>query len=166
LADDGPVEIAETATYTEEFPGTRFRERGATAVDTYDATAYEREAYGTVVAGAVEALDESPTAVAPTAPDGKRPYRVARRLDGDVDIYQAANELGDTGAASAFFGLLSAWDDNRDEVTVVTYGDGASAVAARVVGTLTASWNRTTVDLSYAEYARKRGHIVATGGDD
>lgn len=166
LADDGPVKIEATATHTEEFPGTRFRERGATAVDTYDATAYEREAYETVVAGAVEALNNSPTTVAPTAPNGKRPYRVARQLEGEIDIYQTANELGDTGAASAFFGLLSAWADDRDEVTLVTYGDGASAVAVRVVGTLNASWNRETVDISYAEYARKRSHIVATGGDD
>ncbi|WP_247382253.1 hypothetical protein [Halorientalis brevis] len=166
LAEDGPVEIVETATYTEEFPGTRFRERGEAAVNTYDATAYEREAYGTVVAGAVEALDEAPTAVAPTAPDGKRPYRIARRLDGDVDVYQTASDLGDTGAASPFFGLLAAWADDRDEVTLVAYGDGASAVAGRVTGTLDATWDRETADVSYAEYARKRGHVVATGGDD
>ena len=166
VADDGLVEIEATATYTEEFPGTRFREHGAVAIDTYDATAYEREAYETVVTGAVEALSESPTAIAPTAPNGKLPYRVARQHDDDIDVYQNASDLGDTGAASAFFGLLSAWADDRDEVTVVAYGDGSSAVAVHVAGTLDVTWDRETVDISYAEYARKRGHIVATRGDD
>lgn len=165
MADDGPVEILETATYTEEFPGTRFRERGEPTVDAYDATAYEREAYGTTVTGAVQALDEPSAALAPSAPDGKRPFRVSRRLDADVDVYQTASDLGDTGAASAFFGLLAAWADDRDDVTVVGYGDGASAVAVRVRGTLDASWDRDTVAVSYAEYARKRGHVVSTGGD-
>ncbi len=166
LAEDGPVEIRETATYTEEFPGTRFRERGADAVDSYDATAYERDAYGTVVAGAVDALDEAPPAIAPTAPNGKRPYRAARRLDGDADVYETAGDLGDTGAAGPLFGLAAAWADGEDDVALVAFGDGASAVAVRVVGTLDASWDRETVDVSYAEYARKRGHVVETGGDD
>lgn len=165
LAADGTVEIQETATYTEEHPGTRFRERGASTVDAYDATAYERAAYATVVAGAVAELDETPTVLAPTAPDGKRPYRVAGHLDGEVDIFQTATALGDTGAASAFFGLLAAWAADSEEVTLVAYGDGASAVAASLSGTLDVSWDRETVDISYAEYARKRGHIVSSGGE-
>lgn len=165
LAEDGSVEIQETATYTEEFPGTRFRERGEATVDAYDATVYEREAYGTVVAGAVAELDATATALAPTAPNGKLPFRVSRRLDADIDVYQTTSELGDTGATSAFFGLLAAWGDDREDVTLVTYGDGASAIAARLSGSLDSSWGRETAEISYGEYARKRGHVVSTGGD-
>ncbi|MFB6178366.1 MAG: hypothetical protein ABEI77_01420 [Halorientalis sp.] len=165
VAESGPVQIADTATFTQEFPGTRFRERGASAVDGYDATAYERDAYSTVVAGAVAELDGSPTVLAPTAPNGKRPYRLAGHVDADVGISETANSLGDTGAASPFFGLLASWADGHDDVTIVAYGDGASATAVSVTGTLDASWDRETVSITYAEYARKRGHVVDTGGD-
>lgn len=166
VADGGAVEIRETATYTEEFPGTRFRQRGSETVEAYDATAYEREAYETIAAGAVDALAELPSAIAPTAPDGKRPYRATRRLDGDVDVYETASDLGDTGAAGSLFGLAAAWAEGTDDTALVAFGDGASAVAVHLAGRLDVSWERETVAVSYAEYARKRGHVVPSGGDD
>lgn len=166
LAADGTVEIQETATYTEEHPGTRFRERGASTVDAYDATAYERDAYTSVVAGVVDGLDAVGDVLAPTAPDGKLPYRATRGLDADPAVSQVATDLGDTGAASPLFGLCAAWQNDAEAVTVVGYGDGASADAVTVSGTVPVDWARETVEISYAEYARKRGLVVTGGGDD
>jgi len=166
LADDGPATIEETGHYTQEFAGTRFRERGADTVTAYDATAYERDAYTSVVAGAVDGLDAVGDVLAPTAPDGKLPYRATRGLDADPALSQVAHELGDTGAASPLFGLCAAWQDDADSVTVVGYGDGASADALTVSGTVPVDWDRETERLTYAEYARKRGLVVTEGGDD
>jgi hydroxymethylglutaryl-CoA synthase len=165
LADDGPASVEETAHYTREFAGTRFRERGSDAVETYDATAYERDAYTSVVAGAVDRLDSVGEVVAPTAPDGKLPYRATSGIDADAEVVQAADELGDTGAASPLFGLCAAWADGASSVTVVGYGDGASADALTVSGTLAADWDRETEQVTYAEYARKRGYVISEGGD-
>lgn len=164
LADRGPVTIDEIETYTQEFAGTRFRERGSETVDSYDATAYERDAYTSVVAGAVGQLNDIAGALAPTAPNGSLPYRATGGLTVDPDVYQSASELGDTGAASPLFGLLAAWQDGAEAVTVVGYGDGASADALTVSGSLDASWERETEQVTYAEYARKRGHVITNDG--
>lgn len=165
LADDGPASVEETAHYTREFAGTRFRERGADTVSAYDATAYERDAYTSVVAGAVDGLDSVGEFLAPTAPDGKLPYRVTSGIDADAEVVQAADELGDTGAASPLFGLCAAWRQGAESVTVVGYGDGASADALTVTGTLAADWERETERVSYGEYARKRGYVISEGGE-
>lgn len=163
VGDEG-ADIVETATYTQEYPGTRFRRRGSETTETYDATAYERDAYTTVIGGAVEKLAESPDAIAPTAPDGSIPNRAAGVADG-ATVYQYADELGDTGAASPLFGLVAAWEDGASPVTVVGFGDGAGADAVTIDGSLSVEIDRRATDISYAEYLRKRGHILDNGGD-
>lgn len=171
LDADGPVTIDDHAAYTQEYAGTRFRRRGASAIESYDATGYERDAYRTVIAGAVDALGiDSETgdsiALAPSAPDGGLPYRAGRAVDVDVDVYEPASSLGDLGAASALFGLLEAWDDGREETVVVGYGDGASADALQITGSLDVDRDRTTESIDYASYARRRGFLSdAEGGD-
>ncbi|MGB9986101.1 hypothetical protein [Salarchaeum japonicum] len=157
---EGDVRVADTASYTEEFPGTRYRPRASGDVETYGATEYERDAYRTSVAEAVAGLDGTPDALAPTAPDGGLPYRGARAVEGDVAVYERAHDLGDTGAASALFGLLAAWDDGETDVAAVGYGNGADAV--HLDGRLPVPDERETVAIDYPQYARKRGHI---GGD-
>ena len=161
--DDHPS-VTETATYAREYPGTRFRRRGAEAVETYGAAAYERDAYTTTIAGAYDALSEPATDVAPTAPDGSLPGRVARAVDG-VTVHHLADELGDTGAASPLFGLLAAWEAGADAVTVLGYGDGASVDAVVVEGARSVEWRRPATDLTYAAYLRKRGHVLPSGGE-
>ena len=164
--DDCAVSIEETASYTQEFSGTRFRERGEKEVEKYGATAYERDAYTTVVSEAFgAAVDDTDAnvALAPTAPDADMPYRAGRETD--AEVYETASSLGDTGAASALFGILKAWKSGEEEVIAVGYGDGASADAVRLVGSLSGEWGRDAEDISYAEYLRRRGHIVE-GGDD
>lgn len=158
---DAPV-VTDHATYTEEFAGTRFRRRGEQVVEGYGATTYEREAYTTVVSGAVDGLAFDPAAVAPSAPNGGLPGRAGRAI-GDVDVHHMATDLGDTGAASPLFGLVSAWDAGVESVAVVGYGDGASADAVAVEGRLPVETDRPAASLTFAEYARKRGHL---GGGD
>lgn len=159
LANEGAVTVTDHATYTEEFAGTRFRRRGGESVDTYGATAYERNAYTTVVGEAASRLESVPGVIAPSAPDGSLPGRAARALDGDPSVCHTADELGDTGAASALFGLVSAWDAGETSVAVVGYGDGASADALAVEGSLPVSTDWEAVDRSYQEYLRLRGHV-------
>lgn len=163
--DEGAVSVEDTASHTQEFSGTRFRERGEKKIRKYGATAYERDAYTTVVSGAYEAVraEEIDASLAPTAPNGDLPHRAARSLG--VEAYEAASTLGDTGAASAPFGVLKAWRDGEDEVAAVGYGDGASADAVLLRGSLSGDWERDAVTLSYTDYLRRRGHVVEEGGD-
>lgn len=154
------VTVTDHATVTEAAPGTRFRRRGADAVETYGATGYERETYASVVGDAVAGLDGAVDAVAPTAPDGRLPGRAGRTVD--AEVYHMADVLGDTGAASPLFGLLAAWDAGESPVALVGYGDGASADALALEGSLPVDTDWPAVERSYAEYLRRRGHL---GGD-
>jgi len=150
--------IIDHAAHTEEFAGTRFRKRGSDTVDGYGATTYEREAYTTTVASAVAALDADPVAIAPSAPNGSLPGRAGRSVS-DVEVHHMARQLGDTGAASPLFGLVSAWAAGDDSVAVVGYGDGASADAVAIEGALPVETDWPAESLTFAEYARKRGHL-------
>ena len=167
VSDEGVGEVGmkQKASHTQEFPGTRFRERGESSVDSYDATAYERDAYTTVVSEAFEGIDAHDAVLTPTAPDADLPYRAGRSVG--AEVYEAASSLGDTGAASALFGLLEAWRNDEEDVVVVGYGDGASADAVRLVGSLSGDWERgRTKTVTYTEYLRQRGHVVSDAGGD
>ena len=161
--DEGSVSVESTASYTQEFPGTRFRERGEKTVDKYGATAYERDAYTTVVSEAFEAIDASDAVLAPTAPDADLSYRAGRAVG--ADVYETASSLGDTGAVSALFGVLEAWQNGEEEVVAVGYGDGTSADVVHLVGSLSCDYEHDATNISYTEYLRRRGHVVDEGGD-
>jgi len=156
---DGDAELADVSTYSEDRPGVRYRTRGTENVETYGATEYERDAYRTALSEAVSNFEVD--ALAPTAPDASLPYRGARAVAGSPDVYERANDLGDTGTAGPLFGLLAAWDAGESDVAVVGYA-GGSADAVRVSGALSVPAERETVEIGYPAYARKRGHI---GGD-
>ena len=164
VTGDSGATVRETATYTQEYPGTRFRQRGSDAVETYDATAYERDAYTSTIDGALAELSDVPAALAPTAPDGSLPGRAGRLVDG-ATAYHLADELGDTGAASPLFGLLAAWDAGEETVAVLGYGAGSSVDALVVEGSLSVDWERPPTEITYGEYLRKRGHVLSEGGD-
>lgn len=159
VAAPGPVVVQRTASYTREFPGTRFRQRGSGSVEAYGATGYERTAFTETVTGVGDRIDREPSAVAVTAPDGGLPARGAGALPFDAEPYHLVETLGDLGAASALFGLLAAWSAGEDEVLVVGYGGGAGADGVLLDGLLDVDWTRPAVDVSYAEYLRKRGHL-------
>ena len=168
VGEEGDVNVKDTASYTQEFSGTRFRERGEKAVKKYGATAYERDAYTTVVSGAYEAISPNDTqnaVLAPTAPDADMPYRAGRAVG--TDVYETASSMGDTGAASALFGVLEGWQKDEDNVVAVGYGDGASADAVRLSGSFSGNWKHDTgtKKITYTEYLRRRGHVVDEGGD-
>jgi hydroxymethylglutaryl-CoA synthase len=165
VAADGVVDIVETAAHTREFPGTRYRESGNRETETYGATAYERDAFVRVTAGAVQRLDEVAPAIAPTATDGRLPHRITKELN-DVTVHHRASSLGDTGAASPLFGMVDAWEGDAEHIVIAGFGDGASADAVRLQGRLPVSVDRETISLTYADYLQRRGHIVPTEGGD
>jgi len=167
--------VVDRATYTEPYPGTRFRRHGETEVDGLGVTPYDRTAFRETLAGAVDRLDanEAPTdvdAAAIQAPDGDLPYRVNDTLGVDTEAIDAAEtvrDLGDTGAASAPLGLAQGLADGADRILVAAFGSGAGASAlliergggAEVPTDLALSGD---VSLSYSDYLRRRGEI--TGG--
>lgn len=163
LSPDGSATLAEAATHTAEYPGTRFRRRGAETVDRYDATAYERRAFTEPVAAAVRKLDDPAETVAMTAPDGGMPHRAARRFGFDASVVEVASRVGDAGAASALLGLVAAWNGGAERVTCVGYGDGATVDALVLDGALPASFDRETEALDYGGYRRRRDALAVRG---
>jgi hydroxymethylglutaryl-CoA synthase len=168
----GGAEVTARADYTEPYPGTRFRQGGDDEVQGLGVTQYDRDAYRTALSGAVEGLAVDATvgdvdAAALTSPDGKLPYRATSALDLDAEQVQAGttvHDLGDTGAASAPLGLASAVADGASRVLVVGYGSGASATALVVEGGDRMAVDADLggdVDLSYAEYLRRRGDVTS-----
>jgi hydroxymethylglutaryl-CoA synthase len=165
VAPDGPGRVVEHGSYTDAFPGTRFRERGEDETTGLGVTTYDRQAYRETVTGAVEAIGgaEGVDAAALQAPNGDLPYRVAGALNLDTETVQAgtvAADVGDAGAASAVLGLASALDEGNEDVLLATYGSGAAARAFRVQ-TEERVPTRITVegdrDLNFAAAERRRG---------
>lgn len=165
IADGGSATVTDMSTHTEEFSGTRFRNRGSQTVDEYGATSYERNAYATVVGSVLRSIPAG-EGIAPTAPDAKRPQIAARTAPFDATVYERADVLGDTGTVSPLFGLLTAWEDGCESVVVVGYGDGAAADAVRIEGSLDVDWPDRRKEVTYGEYLRLRGHITGENGGD
>ena len=175
VLDDSGARVVDRATYTEPYPGTRYRQRGETDVRGLGITPYDRTAFRETLAGAVERLDalDDSTAIdvaAIQAPDGNLPYRVSDTLGVEPEAINAAEtvtDLGDTGAASAPLGLTRALADRADRILVAAFGSGAGASAllierepdAEVPADLALEGD---VSLSYPDYLRRRGEI--TGG--
>jgi hypothetical protein len=61
--------------------------------------------------------------------------------------------------------MLAAWENGEDDVVLAGYGDGASADAIRLAGSIDVDWEQERVYISYDEYLRKRGHIMSKDGD-
>jgi hydroxymethylglutaryl-CoA synthase len=170
LAPDAPVTIDDRADYTRDYPGTRFRERGSTTVDSLGITTYDRSAYTETVGGAVDALEAAPSdadAVALQAPDGKLPYRGASEIGVASDVvepYAVVHSLGDLGAASVPLSMAAALVDGVDRLLAVGYGSGATATALSlersgpVPGAVDLESDET---VSYASYLRLRGEITS-----
>jgi hydroxymethylglutaryl-CoA synthase len=165
VAPDGPGRVVDRASYTDAFPGTRFRERGEDETTGLGVTTYDREAYQETLTGAVEAAGgaEGVDAAALQAPDGDLPYRVAGALELDSETIQAgavAADIGDAGAASALLGFASALAEGHEDVLLATYGSGAAARAFRVRADerlptrITLEGDR---DLDFAAAERRRG---------
>ncbi|WP_435332878.1 zinc ribbon domain-containing protein [Haloarchaeobius sp. TZWWS8] len=169
LAADGPAQVVDRATYSEPYPGTRFREQGSSRVEGLDVTNYDRQAFRGVVAGAVDQLaDHEPDVAAVQAPDGRLPYRAAGDIGVDSEAIAAVetvSELGDTGAASVPLGLVEALStDDNETVLGVGYGSGGSADAFIIeseVGLPHSIRLDGDAPLSYAEYLRQRGEVTS-----
>jgi len=167
LAADAPGSVVDRGSHVDSYPGTRFRGAGSEATTGLGATQYDRESFTTALGGAAAALDLDPAtadAAAVQSPDGKLPYRAAGALGVDTETIAAGETvsyLGDTGAASAFLGTASAFDDDAECVLLAAYGSGAGANAFVIDGSVPvdAALSGTT-ELSYAEYLRRRGEIT------
>lgn len=171
---DGP-RLVDRADHADEYPGVRFRERGSTAVDSIDITTYERSAVTGTTTSAVEGLSVDlgrVTGVAVHQPTPKLAGRIVRALPiDDVERQgQAANAVGDLGAAGVPLALLDALAGaGDDELTVgAFFGGGARAVALAFEGGGVAGPDLDGGEsLSYARYLRERGHVGSgevTGG--
>lgn len=169
LDSDGPGLITDSATAVEPYPGTRFREHGEAKTTRLGVTAYERNVFKTLLQTAASDLDitqSSIDAAAVQSPDGKRPYRVASALGvetSQVATADTVNALGDTGAASAFFGLVSALQADAERVLLATYGSGAGATVFVIEGgeiPVNAALDGE-IQLTYPAYLRRRGEITS-----
>lgn len=170
LTPDAPATIREQVDHAIDYPGTRFRERGSTTVDSLDITPYDRSAYTETVGGAVDGLEADPSAmdaVALQAPDGKLPYRGAKVIGAPSDAVEphaVVHSLGDLGAASVPLSMASALVDGVDRLLAVGYGSGSTATAlsveasGAVPGEVDLAGEET---VSYAEYLRLRGEITS-----
>lgn len=150
--------------YQDEYPGTRYRERGSNSVDSIDITSYERNAVTTVLESAVKDLSiEDVEGVAVHQPTAKMGRRIANSLPFEVKEYgEVTDELGDLGAATVPFALLSALSavDSGESVVGVFYG-GGRGIAIALEGVRVAVPNLGGGEsLSYSRYLRMRGEIV------
>lgn len=167
LGPDGAA-VRATAEATTVTPGIRFRRRGSRATESLGVTAYERSAFRTAVTDAVEALGEDVSTVdaaAIQAPDGRLPYRAARRLDLETEQVTAAetvSTLGDCGAASPLLGMARALDEGLERTLVVGFGGGSGATALVIEGTAPTDLSlEPQTSLEYAAYLRRRGDITS-----
>ncbi|MFQ3294698.1 MAG: hydroxymethylglutaryl-CoA synthase [Halobacteriales archaeon] len=175
VLDDSGARVVDRATYTEPYPGTRFRSHGESEVKGLGITPYDRTAFRETLAGVVERLgaNEAQTdvdAAAIQAPDGDLPYRVSDTLGVDpeaIDAAETVRDLGDTGAASAPLGMARALADGADRILLAAFGSGAGSSALLIERS---GGNEVPTDLalegdvllSYSDYLRRRGEI--TGG--
>ncbi|MEF8782767.1 MAG: zinc ribbon domain-containing protein [Haloarculaceae archaeon] len=166
LAGDGPVRVRDRASHVETYPGTRFRPAGEERTTGLGITQYDRQAFTSTLAGAADGLDVGEVdAAAVQSPDGKLPYRAADALGVDAAAIAAAetvSTLGDTGAASAFLGAVTALADGAEAVLVAAYGSGAGANAFVLEGDVPVDAALDgDIPVSYPEYLRRRGEITS-----
>ncbi|PSQ61344.1 MAG: ACP synthase [Halobacteriales archaeon SW_9_67_25] len=174
LAGEGPGTVTDRASHVEPYPGTRFRPAGDSETSGLGVTQYDRDAFTSALGGAVERLSSvddaeggpEVDAAAVQSPDGKLPYRAADALGvdtGTIAAAEAAGDLGDTGAASAFLGLARAREDGADRTLLAAYGSGAGANAFVIEagGVPIEAALAGGEELSYAEYLRRRGEITS-----
>jgi len=170
LFDEGAgPRLVDRADHADEYPGVRFRERGATAVDSIDITTYERAAVTGTLASAVDGLSVDPDRVTGVAVHQPTP-KLAGRITGGLPFEgvdrqgQVANAAGDLGAAGVPMALLDALAgaDDGDLTVGAFFGGGARAVAlAFDGGDVTGPDLDGGEFLPYVRYLRERGHVVS-----
>lgn len=172
LTPDAPARVTDWAIYSEPASGTRFRRRGSDVTEGLGITGYDREAFRTVVTGALDDLEYDADAIdaaAVQAANGRRPYRIGDVLpvsNRRLAEHATVDELGDTGVASAPLSLAIALADNADRILAVAVGGEAKAEAVVVArdGPVPAAVDLDgDIDLEYDEYLRLRGEL--TGGE-
>jgi len=109
--DDAPVTLVDSAAHADEYPGVRYRERGAEAVDALGVTTYERDAVGESIAAVLETLTaDELVGAALHQPNGGLPYRVGGRTDLTNDAIERGTVVDRVGDAGP---LRSRWGSAR-----------------------------------------------------
>jgi hydroxymethylglutaryl-CoA synthase len=158
-----------TAASSEPSSGIRFRRRGSEETEGLGITAYNRRAFRSTVAGAVDqlSLDDPVDAAVVQAPDGALPYRVADAIDASKEEIRrgaTVHELGDTAVASVPLGIAKALEDGAERVLAVGYGGGAAAVALGIdvddeIPVISATDGEASLD--HSAYVRRRGFLAS-----
>ncbi|RJT02559.1 zinc ribbon domain-containing protein [Halococcus sp. IIIV-5B] len=178
VTDDAAVGVSDRTWHADEYPGVRFRERGATAVDSLDITTDERAVVRESIANAVAGLDADGFDIAALhQPDGRMPGRVVRGLPGapETEVGTVVNHVGDAGAATLPIGLARALAHARSDDSTLAgfFGGGGAGAAFAFEGSVPVSGLDdgdfpTGESISYASALRKRGVVtdeaVAGGG--
>lgn len=178
VEDSAPVTRLDTANFSDELPGVRYRERGESAVASLNITTYEREGVRRCVTEAVSRLDgdvANVDAAAVYQPDAKFPARATAELPLDREAVTrgtVVDRIGDAGAAGVPLGLMAALSsvDGDSQSLAVFFGGGGSATAMLFEGGVDGAplANLGGESISYPEYLRKRGYVgtteVAGGG--
>lgn len=176
VTDDAAVPITDLASYTDDAPGIRFRQRGTDRVKGLGITSYDRSVVGEHVGNAVDRLAVAPEDAAGAAihqPDGKFPYRMAGDLAGEaIARGTVVDRVGDTGAAGVPLGLAAALAaaEHNERTVGAFFGSGGGAIALACEGGLDRSMDELDggVETDYPQYLRERGYIadgeVAGGG--
>ncbi|WP_254533628.1 zinc ribbon domain-containing protein [Natrinema gelatinilyticum] len=176
ITEDGPVQVRDHATYAESYQGTRFRPTGRERTEQLDITEFDREAFTTTIAAAIEQLTvktERVDVAAIQAPDGALPYRAGKVAGIDpsaIEDVALVHDIGDTGAASVPLSLARALSTGNDTVLTAAFGSGAVSEAAvfgqsreRPVPTDLSLEGAT--EITYAEYLRQHGEITSGAPD-
>ncbi|WP_227377688.1 zinc ribbon domain-containing protein [Haladaptatus halobius] len=179
LVTDSPtVEHLATASFADELPGIRYRERGSDAIEGLEITSYEREEVRQCVTEAVSQLDSDLDEVSAAAihqPDARFPSRVISGISIDEEAVTkgtVVNEIGDAGAAGVPFGLVNSFSsvEGNEQTLAVFFGSGGGATAMLFRGGIDGDFGGVpdTEEISYSTYLRERGYIgtvdVSGGG--
>jgi hydroxymethylglutaryl-CoA synthase len=167
VGPDAPATVADSESFTDPRPGTRFRQRGSDDLDGLDVGTYDRAAFTEPVEAAVAGLEADADfgAVALQAPNGKLPYRSTLGNEA-IAAVETVSELGDTAAASVPLSLARAFEAGHDRTLAVAWGAGAGATALLLEGTAPVEADlEGTTGLDYPAYLRRRGDVVGEKPD-
>ncbi|WP_435158258.1 zinc ribbon domain-containing protein [Haladaptatus sp. DFWS20] len=168
LTVGAPAKVTDWASYSEPSSGTRFRRRGAQVTEGLGITAFDRDAFRTVVTGALDQLTYDPEtigAAAVQATNGRLPYRITDALpvsNENLAQYTTVHNIGDTGVASVPLSLACALADGISDILGIAVGSEATAEAVTIavhdtVPTIIDLGG--TSDLEYDEYLRQQGEL-------
>ncbi|WP_227357191.1 zinc ribbon domain-containing protein [Haladaptatus salinisoli] len=178
ITDSPTAEHLTTASFSDELPGIRYRERGSEEIEGLEITSYERDEVRQCVTEAVSGLNsdlDDVSAAAIYQPDARFPSRVVSRISVDREAVSRGtlvDKIGDTGAAGVPLGLIKSFSsiEGSEQTLAVFFGSGGGATAMLFQGGVDSDCDGIpdAEEISYSSYLRERGYIgtvdVSGGG--